>query len=181
VYAKGRESRHVQPGLDNAQKAEGSIPDLSRPLFDFMGKDELAANLFRLTLTEGRIKKENTRGQAGLEHVAHDVGARVRKTMIEETGLEPESLPIATDKKLVKKALKGTGRGFAQLDDLDQQRIYETEALAAMPAAPMGDMFPDCAECAAGSGISHSGSINCTSGSLASGGPVAHCSCDYCR
>lgn len=33
------------------------IPDLRRSLLDFMGKDELAGNLFRLALTEGRIKK----------------------------------------------------------------------------------------------------------------------------
>jgi DNA-damage-inducible protein D len=50
-------------------KRSKKIPDLSRPLFDFMGKDELAGNLFRLTLTEGRIKKENTKGQSALEHV----------------------------------------------------------------------------------------------------------------
>src|SRR6266545_4507350 len=37
--------------------------DQKRPLLDFMGKEELAANLFRLTQTEAKIKKENVRGQ----------------------------------------------------------------------------------------------------------------------
>lgn len=165
--------------LQELKRLKG-IPDLSRPLFDFMGKDELAGNLFRLTLTEGRIKKEGTRGQADLEHVAHNVGAGVRRMMIEETGVRPESLPIATDIKLVKKALKGTRKAFSELDDLAKQRTYEAEALAAMPTAPVDDIFPDCPECMAGAQTSHSGSAYCTSGSIASGGNVTHCQCDCC-
>jgi DNA-damage-inducible protein D len=74
--------------LQSLKRVKG-LPDMSRPLFDFMGKEELAGNLFRLTLTEGRIKKENTTGQAALEHVAHDVGRKVRETMIQETGIAP--------------------------------------------------------------------------------------------
>ncbi len=164
-----------------ALKKLKGIPDPSRPLFDFMGKDELAGNLFRLALTEGRIKKENAKGQTALEHVAHSVGARVRRTMIDETGIEPESLPISTDIKIVRKALKGTSKAFAQLDDLEQQRIAEEESLASMPLTPKSDVFPDCLECLAGGTSWHSGSIHCTSGSLASGGIVSHCRCDYCR
>ena len=166
--------------LQTLKRLKG-ISDPSRPLFDFMGKDELAGNLFRLTLTEGRIKKEQARGQIALEHVAHEVGARVRKTMSEETGVYPESLPIAADIKLVKKGLKTTRKSFSQIDDLEQQRLYEAEALAAVPAAPVDDVFPDCPDCSAGSATSHSGSVHCSSGSLASGGTVAHCNCDYCR
>ena len=97
-----------------------NIPDIKRTLFDFMGKDELAANLFRLTLTEGRIKMEQARGQRSLEHLAHDVGQKVRNTMIAEMGKTPESLPIGPDVKLVKKSLKGTDKQFLQLDDVRQ-------------------------------------------------------------
>ncbi len=32
-------------------------------LLDFMGKEELAANLFRITQTEAKIKSEGIRGQ----------------------------------------------------------------------------------------------------------------------
>jgi DNA-damage-inducible protein D len=66
------------------------LTDPKRSLLDFMGKDEFAANLFRLTLTEGRIKRDGTRGQGPLEIVAEQVGRRVRQTVIDETGVSPE-------------------------------------------------------------------------------------------
>ena len=118
------------------------MPDPTRTLFDFMGKDELAANLFRLTLTEGRIKREGTRGQSNLEHVAQDVGRKVRNTMIDETGIRPEVLPIAPDMKLVKKGLKGTTRSFAAMDDLSTQRDNEKAFLASIAEAPNKRLFP---------------------------------------
>ena len=42
--------------------------------------------------------------------------------------------------------------------------------------------FPqgDCPECRAGSPVSHNGSAGCRSGSIASGGSKAHCTCDTC-
>jgi hypothetical protein len=165
--------------LAELKKLKG-IPDPKRPLFDFMGKDELAGNLFRLSLTEGRIKKESIRGQSALEHAAKDVGARVRRTMIEETGVAPETLPLGTDLKLIKKALKGTGKAFADVDDLERQRLYEAEAMALLPSPPSDGIYPDCPECHAGNPYSHVGSAQCTSGSIASGGPISHYNCDYC-
>ena len=73
-------------------KEKKGVFDPKRSLLDFMGRDELAHNLFRLSLTEGRIKKEGTRGQWALEQVAEEVGRRVRRTVIEETGVRPEDL-----------------------------------------------------------------------------------------
>jgi len=90
--------------------------DQNRSLLDFMRKDELAANLFRLTLTEGRIKKDGTRGQYPLEQVAEEVGRRVRTTMIEETGLRPENIPIAEDITLVKRGLKKAHKEMRKID-----------------------------------------------------------------
>jgi DNA-damage-inducible protein D len=50
--------------------------------FDFMGKRELAANLFRVTETEGRIRdKTDIKGQEALENVAYKVGREVRNIM----------------------------------------------------------------------------------------------------
>jgi DNA-damage-inducible protein D len=162
-----------------ALKQMKGIPDLKRSLLDFMGKDELAGNLFRLTLTEGRIRKENARGQRNLEDIAEQVGRRVRRTMIEETGVRPEEIPIAPDIKTVRRGLRDAQKGFEQLDDLEAQRMCEAETIAELPAASR-EIVPDCPECAAGSPYAHFGSSQCTSGSLASGGKVAHCSCDYC-
>src|SRR5580698_7154486 len=73
-----------------------------RSVLDFMGRQELAANLFRITQTEAKIEKESIRGQGSLEKVAHDVGQTVRKTMIELSGTPPENLPPADDIRDVK-------------------------------------------------------------------------------
>jgi DNA-damage-inducible protein D len=166
--------------LVDLKKLKGS-PDLNRPLFDFMGRDELAANLFRLSLTEGRIKRGGVYGQAELDYVAHDVGAGVRRMVIQETGVAPETLPLAPDIKVVKKALKNTGKSFSQLDDLESQRVIEAEFMTSLPEAPARDFFPECPECRSGNQNAHSGSVQCTSGSIASGGDVAHCDCEFCR
>jgi DNA-damage-inducible protein D len=66
-----------------------------RSVLDFMGRQELAANLFRITQTEAKIEKESIRGQGSLEKAAHEVGRTVRKTMIELSGTAPENLPAA--------------------------------------------------------------------------------------
>jgi DNA-damage-inducible protein D len=151
-----------------------------RSILDFMGKDELAGNLFRLSLTEGRIKKEGTRGQVALETVARQVGRRVRQTMHEEIGLYPEQMPTAQDIKQVRKGLKRAGVDFEPLDDLKQHRIDEQRALSESLPDPTVDAVPGCSECSGGAKASHYGSAKCTSGSLASGGSVAHCTCDHC-
>jgi DNA-damage-inducible protein D len=90
--------------------------DGSRPLLDFMGNEELAANLFRITQTEARIRNENVRGQRALEVTAHHVGRKVRETMRELSGTVPEALPIAQDIKQVRSSLKSTHKGFAKID-----------------------------------------------------------------
>lgn len=91
------------------------IPTGVTPL-DYMGKTELAGNLFRITQTEEKIKNDNIRGQAALEQVAHVVGKTVRKTMIELGGTAPEKLPIREDIKEVKKGLKTAAKEFKKRD-----------------------------------------------------------------
>lgn len=78
-----------------------SIPSNRSPL-DFMGKEELAANLFRVTQTAAKIQKESIKGQQNAEQVAYDVGRKVRTTMQEISGTSPEQLPPSEDIKKVK-------------------------------------------------------------------------------
>ncbi|MDR2466320.1 MAG: damage-inducible protein [Prevotellaceae bacterium] len=78
-----------------------NIPDGKSPL-DFMGRDELAANLFRITQTELKIKNEGITGQARLEVTAENVGRQVRKTMLEISNVTPEDLPVERDLRDVK-------------------------------------------------------------------------------
>lgn len=64
----------------------------NRSSLDFMGKDELAANLFRLTQTDAKIRTDAVQGQARLEATAERVGKAVRKTMHEISGQRPEKI-----------------------------------------------------------------------------------------
>lgn len=91
------------------------VPEGRSPL-DFMGKTELAANLFRVTQTEEKIRAERVRGQKNLEHTAEDVGRKVRRTMIEISGKAPENLPPVEDIKSVHKKLKTSHRAIKKLD-----------------------------------------------------------------
>lgn len=91
------------------------IPDDRSPL-DFMGKEELAANLFRITQTEAKIRNEALKGQKKLENAAYSVGQQVRKTMEEISGTRPENLPIEADINAVKSAIKSTQKEFLKLE-----------------------------------------------------------------
>lgn len=91
------------------------VPSGRSPL-DFMGGSELAANLFRITQTNEKIKRENTQGQAALERAALIVGRMVRRSIEEIGGTMPEHLPPAEDIKLVHAGLKGTNRELQQID-----------------------------------------------------------------
>jgi DNA-damage-inducible protein D len=96
-------------------RSRKGVPDGRSPL-DFMGKAELAANLFRLTQTEERIRNDDIHGQSRLERVATEVGRAVRKTMIETGGTAPENLPPAEDLKEIKRDLKKQRKEFVKLD-----------------------------------------------------------------
>ena len=87
-------------------------------LFDFMGAEELGANIFRVTQTEAKIKRENIQGQKDLERAAFDVGRTVRKAMEENGSTMPESLPIREDIKHVKSDLKKTNKAFKSRDKI---------------------------------------------------------------
>lgn len=81
-------------------------------LMDRMGKAELAANLFRVTQTDEKIKNEDIRGQQNLEDAAYKVGKTVRQAMIETSGTRPENLPLAEDIKKVRQKIKGTSKAL---------------------------------------------------------------------
>ncbi|MCC6866495.1 MAG: damage-inducible protein D [Ignavibacteria bacterium] len=90
--------------------------DKRESLLDYMGKTELAANLFRITQTEEKIKNENINGQRNLENAAEVVGQKVRKTIIEISGTRPEYLPKEQNIKIIKKGLKSINKRFKKID-----------------------------------------------------------------
>lgn len=101
--------------LNTLKRAKG-LKDTSRSLLDFMGKRELAGNLFRLTETEAKLTSEKIQGQKPAEAVAFRVGQKVRSMMIENTGTKPELLPLAGDIRNVHKGLKQTAKQLKQSD-----------------------------------------------------------------
>lgn len=88
----------------------------SRSLLDYMGKDELAANLFRLTQTELKIQNDGVKGQRQAEITAESIGRKVRKTMLDISGVKPEDMALSEDIKKVKTSLKQTQKGLKKLD-----------------------------------------------------------------
>lgn len=65
----------------------------SQKILDHMGSTELAANLFRATQTEEKLRRENTQGKAKANLTHYEVGAKVRQTIKELGGTMPEDLP----------------------------------------------------------------------------------------
>ncbi|MBX3451156.1 MAG: hypothetical protein KF777_16440 [Planctomycetaceae bacterium] len=89
----------------------------SQNLIDRMGKEELAAHLFRITQTNAKIRNSGVQGQIALEQTAEQVGKQVRKSMLEISGHKPEDLPAAAPINDVKKNLKAANKKLKGLDD----------------------------------------------------------------
>ena len=75
-------------------------------LYDYMGKTELSANLFRIALTEENLKQKNIFNEAHANQIHRKVGAEIRKMVKDNTGLNPEELPVERRLADVGKALK---------------------------------------------------------------------------
>ncbi len=75
-----------------------------------LGSTELAANLFRATQTEEKLKREQIKGKQKANQAHYAVGKKVRKTMEEIGGEMPENLPVAGSiKRLVPRPADGGG------------------------------------------------------------------------
>lgn len=76
----------------------------SQQILDHMGSTELAANLFRATQTEEKLKRENIQGKQKANQAHFDVGKKVRQTIKELGGEMPENLPVEESVKKIEKA-----------------------------------------------------------------------------
>jgi len=72
---------HAKKGLQKSQK-----------ILDHMGSTELAANLFRATQAEEKLKRDNIQGKANANQTHHEVGKKIRQTIKELGGEMPENL-----------------------------------------------------------------------------------------
>ena len=92
----GAKEIHNRKGLKKSQK-----------ILDHMGSTELAANLFRATQTEEKLRKEHIMGKERANLTHYEVGVKVRQTIKEIGGSMPEDLPVAESiKSLERKKLK---------------------------------------------------------------------------
>lgn len=83
---------HTRKGLKKSQK-----------ILDHMGSTELAANLFRATQTEEKLRRENIKGKQRANQTHFEVGAKVRQTIKELGGTMPENLPTVESIKAIEK------------------------------------------------------------------------------
>ena len=76
----------------------------SEQILDHMGSTELAANLFRATQTDDKLRRENIKGKENANQTHFEVGKKVRQTIKELGGTMPEELE--TPKRSVKQIEK---------------------------------------------------------------------------
>lgn len=77
-----RQDIHTRKGLKKSQN-----------ILDHMGAEELAANLFRATQTEAKLRRECIQGKEQANQTHYDVGKKVRQTIADLGGTMPEDLP----------------------------------------------------------------------------------------
>ncbi len=76
---------HARKGLKKSQE-----------ILDYMGSDELAANIFRASQTKQKLEREQVQGKEKANQTHFEVGKKVRQTIEELGGTLPEDLPTAT-------------------------------------------------------------------------------------
>ena len=93
----GAKEIHAKKGLKQNQN-----------ILDHMGSTELAANLFRATQTEDKLRRENIQGKQKANQTHLEVGQKVRQTIKELGGTMPEDLPTENSiKKIESNKRKG--------------------------------------------------------------------------
>lgn len=80
-------------------------------LLDVAGSTELAANLFRITQTDEKIRKDNVKGQSLAERTHFMVGGKVRQTIKDIGGELPENLPTQKHIRELQKEKKKLEKG----------------------------------------------------------------------
>lgn len=91
----GAKEIHERKGLKKSQQ-----------ILDHMGSTELAANLFRATQTEEKLRRENIQGKTAANRTHFEVGEKVRRTIAELGGTMPEDLPTPESIKRVESKQK---------------------------------------------------------------------------
>ena len=92
--------RGLYGGLDAKGIHEKKGLKKSQKILDHMGSEELAANLFRATQTDAKLRRDGIQGKDNANKTHFEVGQKVRQTIKELGGTMPEDLP--TPEKSIK-------------------------------------------------------------------------------
>ena len=94
----------------------------TQKILDHMGSTELAANLFRATQTDEKLRRDNIHGVTKANNTHYAVGAKVRQTIQELGGTMPENLP--TPEKSIQQ-LKSEEKKKAKEIDSNMQSLFD--------------------------------------------------------
>jgi DNA-damage-inducible protein D len=89
---KGYQGLYNGLGVKDIHKRKGL--DKNQKILDHMGSTELAANLFRATQTDDKLRRENIRGKEKANMTHFVVGKKVRQTIKELGGTMPEDIEL---------------------------------------------------------------------------------------
>ena len=81
-------------------------------ILDNMGSEELAANLFRITQTESKLKRDNISTEKDANKTHYNIGKNIREVIAKNGGTMPEDLP--TPKKSLKQLEKENKNSLAK-------------------------------------------------------------------
>jgi DNA-damage-inducible protein D len=81
-------------------------------ILDYMGSDELAANIFRASQTRQKLERDEVQGKEQANQTHHEVGSEVRKAIRRLGGTMPEELPTPE-------------KGIQQLQREEQKRLEQ--------------------------------------------------------
>lgn len=96
-------------GLDAADIHRKKDLKKSQKILDHMGSEELAANLFRATQADAKLRRDKIQGEMNANLTHYAVGQKVRKTIEELGGEMPENLPLADGICKAKKRIQKLG------------------------------------------------------------------------
>ena len=82
-------------------------------ILDNMGSDELIANLFRISQTEQKLKRDNTQTEKEANITHYNIGKNIREVIAKNGGTMPEDLP--TPKKSLKQLEKENAKSLKKI------------------------------------------------------------------
>lgn len=91
-------------------------------ILDWMGSTELAANLFRITQTEDKLRREPVTNKEAANQVHHNMGKAVRQFILDQGGTPPEQLP--TPEKSIKELQRQEQR---RIESERQPSLFDAE------------------------------------------------------